>query len=348
MFCVECGKEKEIFKDGVCVNCYLKHASFTKGPEIIDIIACTSCSSYKFKNTWFSESFDETLQRHIKENFQISRELKKIQIKTDCDEKRKNIVCNVEISGFVKDQLFSEQHKLIVRIKKTNCDVCSKQFGGYFEAILQIRAEKRKPSKDELVTIRDTVETLIKTIQEKGNRRLFITDVFDERGGIDFYLSEKGSAHNIAKKIQEKYGGEIKQSSTNAGMKDSRQIYRMTYLIRLPAYRKGDFISYANSFYYISSINKNKVHVIELLNWSEHVFDGKDLQKASIFGGYELVKEMILVSQSKGEVQVMDQKNYKTYDVRKPMDVSFDHNIINIVQLSDQIFLLPEKNTIDK
>jgi len=236
----------------------------------------------------------------------------------------------------------------MVRIKKTVCDVCSKRFGGYFEAVLQLRAEKRKPSRDELQEIRNTIETFVQNLQERGFRGLFITDVIDEKGGIDFYLSEKGSAHNIAKKIQEIYGGEIKQSSSNAGMKDSRQIFRMTYLVRLPAYRKGDFLSYNNMFYTISSINKNKVHVIDLLNWSERVFDGKDLQKIHIFGGSELIKEMILISQSKDEVQLMDQKNYKTFDVRKPKEVSFNHKTIKVVILEDIMYLYPEKNTTNK
>jgi len=199
MFCVECGKE-EIFKDGVCVSCYLKHKSFTKGPEIIDIISCTSCSSYKFKNAWFSESLDESLLRHIRDNFQISVELKEVKIKTEYDEKRKNIPCNIEISGLLEDQKIVEQHNLMVRIKKTICDVCSKKFGGYFEAVLQLRAEKRKPSHDELQVIRETIETLVENLQAKGYRGLFITDVIEEQGGIDFYLSEKGSAYNIAKK----------------------------------------------------------------------------------------------------------------------------------------------------
>jgi len=347
MFCVECGKE-EIFKDGVCISCYLKHTSFTKGPEVIDILACTSCSAYKCKNAWFSESLDKAIKRHIQDAFQISKELKKVQIKTEYDEKKKNIACNVEFSGFLEDQKVTEQHSLTVRIRKTNCDVCSKQFGGYYEAVLQLRAEKRTPTQKELQAIRENVEDLVENFRAKGNRRLFITDTAEERGGIDFYFSEKGSAYNIAKKIQECFGGEIKQSSSNAGMKDSRQIYRMTYLVRLPSYRKGDFLSYNNTFYNISSINKNKVHVVDLLNWSERVFDGKDLQKAHIFGGSELVKEMIFVSQSKDEVQIMDPKNYKTFDVRKPRSVSFNQKMINIVIVEDQIFLLPEKNTTAK
>jgi nonsense-mediated mRNA decay protein 3 len=347
MFCVECGKE-EIFKDGVCIECYLKHTSFTKGPEIIDIIVCTSCSSYKYKNTWFPESLDKTIKRHIRDAFQVSRELKEVQIKTGYDEKRRNIACNVEISGLLEDKKIFEQHNLIVRLKKTISDVCNKKFGGYFEAVIQLRAEKRKPSRDELRIIRETIETLVENLQLKGYRGLFITDVIEEQGGIDFYLSEKGSAFNIAKKIQDCFGGEIKQSSSNAGMKDSRQIFRMTYLLRLPSYRIGDFILYNKSFFHILSINKNKVHVLELFNWSERVFNGKDIQKAHIFGGSERVKEMILVSQSKDEVQIMDPRSYKTFEVRKPRNVTLNQKMINVVTLDDRIFLLPEKNTIDK
>ena len=49
---------------------------------------------------------------------------------------------------------------------------------------------------------------------------------------------------------------------------------------------------------------------------------------------------MILVSQSVTEVQVMDIKNYKTYDVRKPKKVIFDSKLIKLVRLDDKLFLI--------
>ena len=60
------------------------------------------------------------------------------------------------------------------------------------------------------------------------------------------------------KKILEQFGGEIKQSSSNVGMKDGRQMYRMSYSIRLPYFQRGDFISFDDLFYYISSIHKEQ------------------------------------------------------------------------------------------
>ena len=347
MFCVECGKE-QIFKDGVCLSCYLKHNHFTKGPEVIDIISCTSCSAYKYKNTWFAESLDEAIKRHIKDTFQISNELQKIQIGLSYDEIKKNMHCTIEISGFIDDQKITEEHILLVRIKKTSCDVCSKQFGGYYEAILQLRAENRTPSAIEIQSIQEFVMGLVETFQSKGNRALFITDIATERGGIDFYFSEKGSAFTIAKKIQETYGGEIKQSSTNIGMKDSRQVYRMTYLVRLPAYKTGDCFLYEKSLYFISSIHKNKVHSIKLTTWAEQVFDGKDLQKAKIYSGSDVIKDMIVVSQSKQEVQLMNPKTYAIVDVKKPTKVTFQKKMVMAAVIEDHILLLPEKITIDK
>jgi len=341
MFCVECGKEEEIFRNGVCINCYLKNNSFTKGPEILDIYTCSKCFSHKYRNTWLQESFEEVLKRHIKDSFQISKELKKVQIKTDCDEKGKNIACKVIISGLLEGHEISEQHFLTVRLKRTICDICSKQYGGYYEAILQVRADKRKPTKNELENIRTNVESFVENLRAKGNRGLFITETAEEQGGIDFYLSEKGSAHTVAKKIQEQYGGEIKQSSKNFGMKDGRQMYRMTYLIRLPAYRKGNFISHDNSYFYISSLKGNKIHVLELTSWTEKVFDVKESQKARILGGKELIKEMILVSQSKNEIQVMDPKSYKTFDVKKPKKAHFNSKTIKSVKLGDNLFFIP-------
>jgi len=344
MFCVDCGKELKIFRDGACVKCYLKNHSFSKGPEIIDIFVCSHCGSYKYKNTWVTDLFDDILKRIIKNCFCISDELRSVDITTKYGEEKERIECKVTISGIIDDVKIDEDHEILVRLRKTVCDVCSKQYGGYHEAVIQIRADKRKLSKDEIVVIQSTVEGLVKSMQDKGNRALFITDSKEEHGGLNFYLSDKGSALTITKKIQGKYGGSIKQSSKNIGMKDSRQLYRMTYLLRLSLFRKGDFISYKGSFFSISSISGNKVRVFEISSWMEKVFDVNDLEKAGIIGGEELIGNMILVSQTENEVQIMDPKTYRTFDVRKPENITLESKIVNVVEIEGEFFLMPEKN----
>ncbi|MFH1101232.1 MAG: NMD3-related protein [Methanobacteriota archaeon] len=343
MFCVECGKEGPIFRNGSCVSCYLKTKQFSKGPEYLDIHTCSTCGAYKHKNTWVSEPFETILHRLIREEFTISPELRNIRISTSCEQQDKILKCMVKITGVIDDFEITEDHPLIVRLRKETCEVCSRQAGGYYEAILQIRRDKRKFSKQELDVLKQYVESFIENAQAKGNKALFITDIAEEHGGLNYYLSEKGSAFTLAKKLYEQYGGELKQSARNAGMKDSKQLFRMTYLIRLPEYQKGDFIRYQENVYYISSLHEATIHAVELSSWTKRVFTSKEFQNARVLGGEELIMEMILVSQSNDEMQVMDQKNFRTFTLKKPKNMVFSEKTVKVLMVDDQYFVLPEK-----
>ena len=339
MFCVECGKEGLIFKEGVCINCYLKTHSFTKGPSIIDLPVCAHCNSYKYKNTWTLELFNDVIRRTVKNNFTISKELNKTDINTECSGQKDRLQCKIIISGFINNHEISEEHEVLVRLKKTVCDVCSKKFGGYHEAIFQIRAVKRKLNKEEINNIVLSVEGLVENLQAKGNRGLFITDRGEEHGGVDFFLSDKGAALTIAKKIQEQYGGEIKQSSKNVGMKDSKQVYKMTYLLRLPLYKKGDFIKINNSYYQIITIQKNSLKILNLSNWEEKIVDSNQIKNFKIIGGNELVKEMIFVSQTENDVQIMDPKTYQIITINKPKNQKINSKNVKVIKFENQIFI---------
>ncbi len=345
MFCVECGKDVPIFRNGVCLSCYLKATQFSKGPTILDIIMCPHCSSYKFKNTWIQEAFTDILKRYVKEAFTINPELSHVEIQTQCKEQERILACIVFISGSLEGQTITEQHPLTIRIRHNTCEICSREAGGYYEAILQIRTEQRKFTKTEIKTLRSAVETMVEQLQASGKRGLFITDIATKPEGLDFFLSEKATAFSIAKKIQEQFGGDFKQSAASAGMKDSRQVYRMTYLVRIPWYRKGDFFSFNNSFFSIISLHENKARSLELSTWTEKVVDKKDVQPSRIYGGKELIKEMIVVSQSKNEIQLMDPKTYKTVEIRKPKTISFDTQMVKTVKLEDTLFLVPDEIT---
>jgi nonsense-mediated mRNA decay protein 3 len=341
MLCVECGK-KEVYKDGSCIECYLKKHKFTEGPEIIDLPVCSHCQAYKYKNTWTSELLNDVLRRIIKKHFKIKPELKKIDINLDCLEVPHGYECKVYISGFIGETELTEEHDLTVRLKKTVCETCSKQFGGYHEAIIQIRTEKRKLTKNELFDIRKTVETQVENLRGKGNRTLFISDMGEEHGGLNFFLSDKNAAFVISKILLDKFGGILKQSSSNIGMKDGRQQYRNTYLVRIPSFRKNDFIDFMNKYYLVKGVHSNNVKLKNLSNWEETTLDFKNLENAKILGGKELLKEMIIVSQTKNDIQVMNEKTYMIKTLKKPIAKDYKSEKIKTVKIDEQIYIFPE------
>ena len=339
MFCVECGKEGQIFKDGVCIDCYIKSHEFSKGPEVITIEECPHCNSYKYKNTWKNELLNKIIIRNVKHNFKISKELEKLDINPVCTEIKKGYDCTIIISGYIKDKEVSEEHPLEIRIKKLVCETCSKQFGGYHEAIIQIRTDKRKLSKKELEDIENHIISYVEKANSKGNNNLFITDATVEHGGMDFFISDKQEAMNITKKLQANYGGHIKSSSSNAGMKDSKQLFRVTYLLRLPDYKEGDYVEFKNNYYKIISTSSDKVKLLNLKNWEEKLAELRELDKIKVINDYLFEKEMIIVSQKEDEIQLMDPKSYKISIIIKPKKMDFYEEKIKILIIDEQFFL---------
>ncbi len=343
MFCVECGTEGPIYKNGVCLKCYLKGTRFSKGPVILDITTCPRCDAYKFKSTWIRESFHEALQRHLKTSFTVDPELGNPRFQADCKEQDRMLSCLISISGTVGGQAVVEQHPLTVRLKNITCDVCSREAGGYYEAILQIRADQRIFTPEELEALETKVDTLVKNAQ-KDKRSVYITDYEIKREGLDFFLSDKGVAQTIARRLQEQYGGEFKQSASNVGMKDSRQLYRVTYLVRLPRYQPGDFLLYQRTPMRVRSIRGNKAHLQSLATWEDSTVDAKSLQQASPISDSVRRKEMIVVSQTSSEVQLMDPDSYRIMTIPKPKKHTFSKEKTTVVRINDLDYLLPEKD----
>lgn len=344
MFCVECGKEEKIFKDGLCKECYLKDHQFTKGVEFIDIPVCSHCGVFKYKNTWTNEKFEKILNRYVKNLFKISNQLKKINIQSECFEEKERINCQIFITGFIEDQEITEKHQVFVRLKKNVCNVCSKRFGGYHEAIIQIRAEDRNLTEEELDDIVLFVEKNVEKMQAKGQRGVFIADYGEEHGGYDFFLSDKQAAYNIIKKVQEEYGGTIKKSSKNTGMKDGKQIYRMTFLLRLPVYKKGDFIKIKKNYYQVLSVQSNKVKLKNLSNWVEEIINTDNLENIVLLNDQVIKKERIIISQTKKEIQLMDEDTYETFYINKPVEKKFQTKTINTLKIDEQVFLDPKNS----
>jgi nonsense-mediated mRNA decay protein 3 len=343
MFCVECGKEGHLYKKGVCVKCYVNTTTFTHGPELINLIQCSKCGVFKYKNTWTKQIPHNMILRILKDTFKILPELQNIQYALECEPPKSQYLCIVTISGDIHDHPVSESHQLQIRVSNIVCDVCSKQYGGYYEGILQIRADDRKLTPDEHQNITDIIEQIVQMQHSKGNRQLFITDIAEEHGGLDFYLSERGSAYTLAKKIQNTHGGELKQSSSLVGIKEGRELTRITVLLRLPSYQKHDFIRIDTDYYHVRRLTGHKIYLINLSNWEETTLETKDLKRFHIYHSKDYLKEMILVSQTHKSIQLMDPKTYKLFELDKPQPIDISNKTVTVFQKDDVILLVPNK-----
>lgn len=93
---------------------------------------------------------------------------------------------------------------------------------------------------------------------EKDNKAK-ISKMQEVRGGIDYYFTSQKYLLALGKHLQEKYGGELKTSRRlfSRSKQTSKDIYRVTVLLRLPGFKVGDVISVRRDTIRVTAIGKN-------------------------------------------------------------------------------------------
>ena len=338
--CIECGKEVAELYDGLCRECYIKSYTFTDLPGRIYLTTCPKCGRVRYKNSWREESIDNAIRKAIKGSLTVAPELEGHSISLSCRVKGKSVyICTISITGTFKGLEITEEKITEIIVKKELCRSCSRKAGHYFEAILQIRGDRRVPTDKEMNEIIDEIKENMNNLKKQG-KEIFITKIVPTRGGVDIYISDRGFTKKMVQALHNKLGGTIKTTSKQSGMKDGRTQYRMTYLLRLPYYRKGDFVSKGEKLLYVKSIERRKVQLVDMDSWERKVIDDKMMDELKMVGNYSILKEAVVVSQSENEAQILDPYTFATVDVKKPHQIKLEKTI-KIVKWKDRIYLFP-------
>jgi len=213
-FCFLCGKKTEKLIEGHCEDCFNEKNWLAKLPEKTEVIRCSRCDLTKISNEW--KEFD--LINYIRKIIKINGTIKKMSL----DSSNKKTLVTVE--GFVKGskKLKRETHSIIIHFNKIVCPVCVRKYGGYYEAIIQLRGNYKKSL------------NFIKRffINESGKNEMAFYSIKEVKGGLDLYVGDKKSANKLSKLLKEKYSTEKKVSYTLATRKDGNDLYRNIILIR--------------------------------------------------------------------------------------------------------------------
>lgn len=117
----------------------------------------------------------------------------------------------------------------------------------YYEGILQLRNYSR-----------EVLNFVKSAINKKDN--VVISKEVKVKNGVDIYLSSQHFLQDLGKKLQKRFGGELKKSFKlyKVDRQTSKRVYRVNVLFRLPKFKPGDVITYKGEKIKVVSI-KNKV-----------------------------------------------------------------------------------------
>ncbi|MBI5000077.1 MAG: hypothetical protein HZB92_00905 [Euryarchaeota archaeon] len=310
MFCVECGKATDGAK--LCRECAMNKREPVSVPPLLSLPICAKCGSFVVGGKWKETSPEDAIW-HLVES-KLSPQGGKMDLRLEQADGR-NWNAGVTVTRRIEGAECRDEAKTRVSLSNRVCDRCSRQSGSYFEAILQVRADRRDPTQAELDGAADLVDRKAFDLREKG---VFITRLEEVRGGIDIYLSSKEFARQMAKNIAESTGGTTSASPQLFGQKDGKEVYRVTHVVKFAAYWPGCFLLHRGRIYQLRTMGRKSLGVKALDTWEEISLPAKEIIEAKVLGGDELVREAVIVSEGGRELQILDPATNKTVDILKP------------------------------
>ena len=231
-FCPKCGRQTDELFDSLCVDCFKQEIKLIE-PTGISVSICRTCGCYFKGNerTNIEAVVEDTIRKEIWKKYGCDSEVEIKEIKTG--DKRAHVVLIVKAE--LRGVQLTENGEVEVVLKRESCERCNRIAGGYYAGIVQIRADDRIPTDDELAIAEEVAHS---SLIEPD----FISKEVLLKEGLDIYVSSMECGRGISNAIVRRFGGSYSKSQKLYGQKDGRNVYRVSFSVRMPGFRVGDVL----------------------------------------------------------------------------------------------------------
>jgi len=348
MFCPECGNSNSEMIEGLCKECFLKEFSLLKIPENIELTVCSHCNA-KFEEGKWKESEipeEEIIYRALERAIEINPLAEDEEIQLEILQMRGTIAeCFIEAEAIVLEKKIQQSYEVEVRLKKSVCPDCSKMNSGYYEAVIQLRADKREITNHEFSKADEILKKSLQS-QFKKNKLAYLIEKANIKEGVDYYIGSYKAAKKIASDFKNRFGGIIKESPRLISQDKStgKGLYRIWISVRLPSFKINDIINYSNKIGQIIAIDGNKILVNDFISYDNFSISWKEYDSIKIIKNGNEIKTTNIISKSPSKIQILDPDTYEVVDIAIDKSLG-DYEIgdeVNIVKIDGNFFIVPE------
>jgi nonsense-mediated mRNA decay protein 3 len=350
MFCPRCGSEDQELYEGICTSCFVKEAKIITIPQDLEVTICAHCSSLlkgiKWEDSELSE--EELVTLAVMENYETPSYVQDLKVSVEILTIRGSIYeCIIHAKGNVMGTRIIEEHTTNVKIKKGACPDCSKYASGYFESVIQIRADKRFPSTQELQTVDQIIRAKIGSLSVK-NRMAYVSDVSVIKEGVDYYIGSYKAARKLTTAVKDVMGGVVQESPRLVGRDKSRgkDLYRIWISIRLPDFQKDDFIEYENRKGQVKGFDGKKILLNDLESQDVWSVLWREYNKIKVVARSSDIKTTSVTSKTPRTIQILHPDTYQPVDINLNAETS-DLEIgdeVKVVEIEDILYILNTRN----
>lgn len=346
VFCVVCGKETdEELRGGECESCYLEKNVLATVKDHVDVEVCVHCHARKRGEIWMQGhgSFEPIVVDAVHEAVGFAKVVQKARLDVDVrPEDERNFSVTILASGVADGVPFEKELKTRSRIKNATCLRCSRVQGGYYEAIVQVRAAKREMDLPEKRAIKQLASRFIERIVTEGDRNAFVLRDEDADRGLDIYMGTTNSGRMLAKAIATEYGGKTTEHAKTVGQKDGLDLIRMTFAVRLPEYRTGDIVLLQEQPFLVSSVGAKTVQLTELRTGKLRHVERAEVERALVLPPKD-AREAVVVSAAGDELQLLDPWTYATVSVLRPASLQILGETVPVLKHDGELIIVPPR-----
>ena len=277
-FCVECGRDGATL-EGLCADDFVKKHPLVRAPERIDVARCVHCGRLELSRGWTDATVEDAIPGLLADNVVKDPHISSVSYTWTSRQEHEHIVgLSVKATGKVGAWDLGGSFRTKVRVRGGACPTCSKQRGDYFVGTVQVRAEGRA------LTDEEGRRAVGVANRSASGGEDFVSWVEPVRGGIDVKVGSNRFAKRLARDLAKEFRGTVGSSATLHTQREGREMYRSTYVVRVPAFREGDVLRWRGARYRVAGLGD----LVRL----QHVDTGeiervrvRDLATAKLAGG---------------------------------------------------------------
>jgi nonsense-mediated mRNA decay protein 3 len=214
---------------------------------------------------------------------------------------------------------------------------------GYYEAVIQFRADNREIKTEEYAKADEIVErTLVK--QSKLDKLAYCPQIAKLKEGYDYYIGSLKSGRKVAEALKEEFGGMIKESPrlTSEDKSTGKGRYRIWISVRIPEFEISDFIEYEDKIIKVTSIKKSSVVGVDISTNKKHNIPMKNMEDIRLVKKSSEIETTTVISKSPQFIQILDPVDYSAVDIN--MKEEYDKlNVgeeIQLIRIDNNVYLL--------
>jgi nonsense-mediated mRNA decay protein 3 len=237
-FCVVCGRTDRPLQDGVCPDCSVGRTKLVWFEGHPSVQVCAMCGARKVGQHWerrgqapnllTGDDLTPLLSIHPEVGIRRVR-----WSETASDPVQRTFLGEVDLRFRGTERTVTVE--MPVRLKPVTCAECSRRTGHFYTAVIQVRGTSER-LRGSSALLRERLEAAFESVLSETKKEW--REAFSWREplpeGWDYYLLNTLAARSVARFAKNRLGAELKESATLWGRKNGKDVYRVTFCLRIP------------------------------------------------------------------------------------------------------------------